>query len=184
MNSTPHTKEDILFLVTPIGTLWRTYPYIEPPYGASLVVSNLRKQGWGVTFIDMDLQLNHWQQKGLLLSPQTLKRLQDWRKLLEQLDCLPQDLEDLLQRMVNFIHPQHYRYAAFSLSRLSKKTKVYDVEFGFALALAWYIRRTHPCPVVFGGQNMSKIGRRSVERGIKPSPEMGADFFFYGDLFV
>jgi hypothetical protein len=40
-----HREKEILFLVSPIGTLWRSFPYIEPPFGASLVVSNLRKQG-------------------------------------------------------------------------------------------------------------------------------------------
>ncbi len=181
MNQTAHIKEDILFLVSPIGTLWRTYPYIEPPYGASLVVANLRKKGWGVTFVDLDLQLNHWQQKKLLLSTQTLKLLQDWRKLLEQLDYLPKDLNHLLERIGNFIQPKNYKYMAFSLSRLSKKTKVYDVEFGFALALARFIHSSNPCPVIFGGQNMSKIGRNSVERGIRHAPQKCADFFFYGD---
>ena len=174
-------ENDILFLVSPIGTVWRSFPYIEPPYGASLVVGSLRRQGRRVTFIDLDLQLNHWQKKKLLLCPQTLALLQDWRRLPEQLDDLPQDLQHLLQRINTFIQPHRFRYAALSLSRLTKKTKVYDVEFGFALALAFFIKSSNPCPVIFGGQIMSKIGRRAVERVIPRAPQQCVDFFFYGD---
>ena len=174
-------KKDVLFLVSPMGALWRTFPYIEPPYGASLVSAGLLKQGWKVGFVDLELQLNHWQKKKLSLSPQTLVLLEDWRQLIEKLDHLPEDLKGLLKRMCDFIQPDRFRYVAFSLTRLTKKTKVYDVEFGFALALAWFIKSLHPCPVIFGGQVMSKIGRKQIERGIAGASHQCADFLFYGD---
>lgn len=174
-------EDDVLFLVAPMGTMWRSYPYIEPPYGASLVVGSLRRQGRRVTFVDLDLQLNHWQKKKLYLCPRTLAFLQDWRQLLEQLDDLPQDLQHLLQRMYNYIGPHRFRYVALSLSRLTKNTRVYDVEFGFALALAWFIKSSNPCPVILGGQIINKIGRRAVQKVISHAPHRCADFFFYGD---
>lgn len=181
MNKTALPNGNILFLVSPIGTLWRSYPYIEPPYGAALVVSGLRNQGWGVSFVDLDLQLNHWQAKKLLLGKETLALLQDWPRLLEEMDRLPKDLNLLLKRMIDFIEPSTYHYIALSLSRLSKKTKVYDVEFGFSLALARFIQSVNPCPIIFGGQNMSKIGRHSVEQGIIHAMEKCVDFLFYND---
>ncbi|MBW1693975.1 MAG: radical SAM protein [Deltaproteobacteria bacterium] len=176
----PNEKE-ILFLVSPIGTLWRSFPYIETPFGASLVVSNLRKQGWNVTFVDLDLQLNSWQKKKIFLSRQTLSLLEDWPQLLEQLDRIPQDLKELLQYMVDFIQQYRFRYVALSLGRLSKKPKVYDVEFGFALALAWFIKSSYPYPVIFGGQILSKIGRKVIEKPIAKTSQRCADFLFYGD---
>ena len=174
-------KKDVLFLVSPMGTLWRTFPYIEPPYGASLVSAGLLNRGRSVEFVDLELQLNHWQQRRLLLSPQTLALLEDWRGLPERLDSLPEDLQDLLTRICRFIQPERFRYAAFSLTRLTKKTKVYDVEFGFALALAWAVKSATPCTVIFGGQIMSKIGRKPIEKGIGSAARRPVDFFFYGD---
>jgi len=175
------TQKDVLFLVSPMGALWRTFPYIEPPYGASLVSASLQKQGWKVGFVDLELQLNHWQKKKRSLSPQTLALLEDWRQLIEKSDHLPEDLKGLLKRMCDFIQPDRFRYVAFSLTRLTKKTKVYDVEFGFALALARFIKSVHPCPVIFGGQVMSKIGRKQIESGIADASHQCADFLFYGD---
>jgi|GEM_PF-2583971 radical SAM superfamily enzyme YgiQ (UPF0313 family) len=175
------TQKDVLFLVSPMGTLWRSFPYIEPPYGASLVSANLLNQGWKVGFVDLELQLNHWQKKKLSLSSKTLELLEDWRQLIETLDHLPGDLKGLLKRMCDLIQPDRFRYVAFSLTRLTKKTKVYDVEFGFALALAWFIKSTHPCPVIFGGQVMSKIGRKQIEKGISGASHQCADFLFYED---
>ncbi len=174
-------KKDVLFLVSPMGTLWRAFPYIEPPYGAALVSAGLLKQGWNVGFVDLDLQLNHWQKKKLLLSPHTLSLLEDWRRLLLQMEHLPEDLHALLTRMCRFIRPDLYRYAAFSLTRLTKKTKVYDAEFGFSLALAGYIKLKHACPVIFGGQVMSKIGRKPIERGLENASHHCVDFLFYED---
>ncbi len=164
-----------------MGTLWRTFPYIEPPYGASLVSAGLINQGWKVSFVDLELQLNHWQKKRLLLSPQTLSLLEDWRRLLAQSESLPDDLHHLLNRISKFIQPARFRYVAFSLTRLTKKTKVYDVEFGFALALAGFIKSTHPCPVIFGGQIVNKIGRKAIERGIQNASHRCVDFLFYED---
>ncbi len=94
----PNEKE-ILFLVSPIGTLWRSFPYIETPFGASLVVSNLRKQGWNVTFVDLDLQLNSWQKKKIFLSRQTLSLLEDWPQLLEQLFEILRNTVKLFQQL-------------------------------------------------------------------------------------
>jgi radical SAM superfamily enzyme YgiQ (UPF0313 family) len=173
--------KDILFLVSPIGSLWRSYPYIEPPFGASLVVANLRKKGWRVTYVDLDLQLNSWQRKKLFLCRQTLALLENWPKLLEQLDRLPQDLQELLQQLIDFVQPNGFPYVALSLSRVSKKPKVYDVEFGFALALAWLIKSSNPCPVMFGGQILGKIGRQVIEKPIARASQKCADFLFYGD---
>ncbi|MFC1489234.1 B12-binding domain-containing radical SAM protein [Thermodesulfobacteriota bacterium] len=176
-----NNEKEILFLASPIGTLWRSFPYIEPPFGASLVVSNLREQGWHVTFVDLDLQLNSWQKKKRFLSRQTLSFLEDWPQLLEQFDRIPQDLQELLQYMVNFIQQYRFRYVALSLSRLSKKPKVYDVEFGFALALAWFIKSSYPYPVIFGGQILRKIGRKVIEKSIATTSQRCADFLFYED---
>jgi radical SAM superfamily enzyme YgiQ (UPF0313 family) len=173
--------KDVLFLVSPIGTLWRTFPYIEPPFGAAMVVANLRRKGWNVTFMDLDLQLNSWQEKKIFLCRQTLAFLEDWPQLLEQLDRLPQDLQELLEQMIDFIQPNGFRYVALSLTRVSKKPKVYDVEFGFALALAHFIRSSNPCPVMFGGQILSKISRQVIEEPIARASRKCADFLFYGD---
>jgi radical SAM superfamily enzyme YgiQ (UPF0313 family) len=177
----PNNEKDILFLVSPIGTLWRSFPYIEPPYGASMVVANLRKQGWNVTFVDLDLQLNRWQKKKIFLCRQTLAFIEDWPNLLEQLDRMPKDLQYLLSHMISFIQPHRFRYVGLSLSRLSKKPKVYDVEFGFALAFAWLLKSLHPYPVIFGGQILSKVGRQVIEKPIARASKKCADFLFYGD---
>ena len=175
------SEKEILFLVSPIGTLWRSFPYIEPPFGASLVVSNLRKQGWNVTFVDLDLQLNSWQAKKPFLSRQTLSFLEDWPKLLDRIDRIPTELQELLEQMVNFIHQYRFRYVALSLSRLTKNPTVYDVEFGFALALAWFIKSSYPYPLIFGGQILKKVGREVIEKPIANISKRCADFLFYGD---
>jgi radical SAM superfamily enzyme YgiQ (UPF0313 family) len=146
-----------------------------------MVVANLRKQGWNVTFVDLDLQLNRWQENKIFLCRQTLAFIEDWPNLPEQLDRMPKDLQDLLKHMISFIQPHRFRYVALSLSRLSKKPKVYDVEFGFALAFAWLIKSSNPCPVIFGGQILSKVGRQVIEKPIARASKKCADFLFYGD---
>ena len=96
------TQSDILFLTVPSITLWRRYPYIEAPYGPSLVVTGLKKAGFSVSYVDFNVQLNEWQKSGRLLTNGTLSFLCKWQTIPQNYTSLPADLSALLDQFIEF----------------------------------------------------------------------------------
>jgi radical SAM superfamily enzyme YgiQ (UPF0313 family) len=172
---------DVLFCVTPGTAIWRLFPYIEPTYGPSLVVGGLRQSGFSVDYYDLNLQLNSWQKNGLLLSPQTISILENWEENSQAKNALPSDLKQLLDRFWELLSKKSFRYVAFSLDRVTTKVKVFNAEYGFAIALANRIKEERQCPVIFGGQVMQKIGFDKISSSLKLYKNHCADFFFGGD---
>ncbi|MFH1263563.1 MAG: radical SAM protein [Pseudomonadota bacterium] len=174
-------RVDVLFSVVPGVTMWRRFPIIEPPFGPSMVVGALRNARFSVEYVDLNLQLNVWQQATMLLSPDTVRFLQDWERVAANLDKLPADLDALLDRFIEFLRPLTFRHAAFSLDRITTLIEIFEAEYGFAIVFADRFKRHFNCPISMGGTALGKVGRHELIENLATAKRKFADYFFFGE---
>lgn len=145
------------------------------------MASGLIKNNFPLHFLDLNLQLNTWNNGDGFLSKDTLEFLENWDRFLMSSCIMPNDLNSILERIVNIISNGKFSYIALSLNRITTDQKVNNTTFGFASLLSRILRDKLKCPSMAGGQVFNWLSHKTILRSFKMHISEFYDYIFYDD---